>query len=66
MSFKAFTPPAGSDPHAVPDPPFCLIALSSIGNVASMVAARHGPFELTNVWAASDTVGAGVVLFLGS
>ncbi|KAL1881083.1 hypothetical protein Plec18167_003625 [Paecilomyces lecythidis] len=66
FTFKGFTPPAGSDPHAVSNPPFCPVALSSIGNIASLVTRKHGPFELTNVWAASEPLGAGVALFLGS
>ncbi|RTE84639.1 hypothetical protein BHE90_000760 [Fusarium euwallaceae] len=65
-TFKSFTSPSGVDPHAVSEPPFCPVALSSIGNVSSMVQQRHGPFELTNVWAASEPMGAGVALFLGS
>ncbi|KAI8716702.1 hypothetical protein NCS52_00964400 [Fusarium sp. LHS14.1] len=65
-TFKSFTSPSGADPHAVSEPPFCPVALSSIGNVSSMVQQRHGPFELTNVWAASEPMGAGVALFLGS
>ncbi|KAI0384005.1 hypothetical protein F5Y04DRAFT_233960 [Hypomontagnella monticulosa] len=66
LMFKALTPPPNSDPHAASDPPFCPVPLSSIGNVASMVAANHGPFELTNVWAASEPIGAGVAVFLGT
>ncbi|GAD96383.1 hypothetical protein NECHADRAFT_70711 [Paecilomyces variotii No. 5] len=66
FTFKGFTPLAGSDPHAASDPPFCPVALSSIGNIASRVKGKHGPFELTNVWAASEPLGAGVALFLGS
>ncbi|UPK92804.1 hypothetical protein LCI18_003739 [Fusarium solani-melongenae] len=65
-TFKSFTSPSGVDPHAVSEPPFCPVALSSIGNVSSMVQQRHGPFELTNVWAASEPMGAGVALFLRS
>ncbi|RSL51074.1 hypothetical protein CEP54_011600 [Fusarium duplospermum] len=65
-AFKSFTSQSGVDPHTVSEPPFCPVALSSIGNVSSMVQQRHGPFELTNVWAASEPMGAGVALFLGS
>lgn len=64
--FKSFTSPSGVDPHAVSEPPFCPVALSLIGNVSSMVQQRHEPFDLTNVWAASEPMGAGVALFLGS
>ncbi|KAI2630248.1 hypothetical protein GGS26DRAFT_558499 [Hypomontagnella submonticulosa] len=66
LMFKALTPPPDSDSHAVFEPPFCPVPLSSIGNVSSIVAARHGPFELTNVWAASEPIGAGVAVFLGT
>ncbi|KAB8266755.1 hypothetical protein BDV30DRAFT_247369 [Aspergillus minisclerotigenes] len=65
-TFKAFTPPPSSDPHAVSEPLFCPVSLSSMGNVNSIVQPMHGPFELTNVWAASEPIGAGVALFLGS
>lgn len=65
-TFKSFTSPSGVDPHDVSEPPFCPVALSSIGNVSSMVQQKHGRFELTNVWAASEPMGAGVALFLGS
>ncbi|KAH7268544.1 hypothetical protein B0J15DRAFT_486782 [Fusarium solani] len=65
-TFKSFTSPSGVDPHVVSEPPFCPVALSSIGNVSSMVQQGHGPFKVTNVWAASEPMGAGVALFLGS
>ncbi|KAI1375281.1 hypothetical protein F4677DRAFT_422266 [Hypoxylon crocopeplum] len=66
LTFKGFMPPPDSDPHAVSEPPFCPVALSSIGNVDSMVGASHGPFQLKNVWAASEPIGAGVAVFLGT
>ncbi|KAI6081285.1 hypothetical protein F4821DRAFT_32930 [Hypoxylon rubiginosum] len=66
LMFKALTPAPSSDPHAVSDPPFCPVALSSIGNVSSMVSPMHGPFQITNTWAASEPIGAGVALFLGT
>lgn len=65
-TFKSFTAPEGSDPHAASDPPFCPVALSSIGNVSSFVASKYGPFEVKSVWAASEPLGAGVALFLGT
>ncbi|KAM0430171.1 hypothetical protein ACHAPT_006179 [Fusarium lateritium] len=65
-TFQSFTSPPGVDPHAVSEPPFCPVALSSIGNVSSIVQQRHGSFELASVWAASEPMGAGVALFLGS
>ncbi|OTA98901.1 hypothetical protein M426DRAFT_325609 [Hypoxylon sp. CI-4A] len=64
LTFKAFTGPPDSDPHAVSNPPFCPVALSSIGNVDSMVSDTHGVFKLTDVWAASEPIGAGVATFL--
>jgi hypothetical protein len=64
-TFKALSPPSGSDPCAVSDPPFCPVALSSIGNIASIVSATSDVFELTDVWAASQPIGAGVATFLG-
>ncbi|KAI8963634.1 hypothetical protein F5Y11DRAFT_140170 [Daldinia sp. FL1419] len=66
LVFKSLTPPLGLDPHAVSDTPFCPVPLSSIGNISSMVSPKHGPFELTNVWAASEPIGAGVAVFLTS
>lgn len=66
MMFKSITPPEGIDPHYVSEPIFCSVALSSVGNIDLLVASKHGPFELTNVWAASEPIGAGVALFLGS
>ncbi|WAO92050.1 Hypothetical protein NCS54_00954200 [Fusarium falciforme] len=65
-TFESFTSPSGVDPHAVSEPPFCPVALSSIGNVSSTVQQSHGPFKLASVWAASEPMGAGVALFLGS
>ncbi|KAI0150025.1 hypothetical protein F4776DRAFT_672159 [Hypoxylon sp. NC0597] len=66
LMFRSLTAPPGSDPHAVSDPPFCPVALSSLGNVGSIVSKSHGAFELTNVWAASEPIGAGVAVFLGT
>jgi len=65
LVFKALSPPSGSDPYAVSDPPFCPVALSSIGNIASIVSAASDVFELIDVWAASQPIGAGVATFLG-
>ncbi|KAI1209249.1 uncharacterized protein F4807DRAFT_101833 [Annulohypoxylon truncatum] len=64
LMFASLTTPPGSDPHAVSDPPFCPAVISSIGNIGSIVSATHGAFELTNVWAASEPIGAGVAMFL--
>ncbi|KAI1101032.1 hypothetical protein F4804DRAFT_335635 [Jackrogersella minutella] len=66
LMFKSLTAPPGSDPHDVSEPSFCPVALSSLGNVASIVSATHGPFELENVWAASEPIGSGVAMFLGT
>lgn len=66
LTFQAFTPPSGTDPHLVSEPSCCPVALSSIGNVSSIVDAHHGPFQLTRVWAASEPIGAGVAVFLGT
>ncbi|XXH02464.1 hypothetical protein Hte_008840 [Hypoxylon texense] len=66
LMFKSLTAPSGSNPHAASDPPFCPVALSSIGNVSSMVNPKHGSFHITNIWAASEPIGAGVALFLGT
>ncbi|KAI0882292.1 uncharacterized protein GGS22DRAFT_170626 [Annulohypoxylon maeteangense] len=66
LMFKSLTTPPGSDPHIVSDPPFCPAVISSLGNIGSIVSASHGPFELTNVWAASEPIGAGVAIFLGT
>ncbi|KAI1413182.1 hypothetical protein F5Y13DRAFT_161742 [Hypoxylon sp. FL1857] len=66
LMFKSLTAPPDSDPHAVSDPPFCPVPLSSLGNINSIVSKSHGPFELTNVWAASEPIGAGVAVFLGT
>ncbi|KAE8315104.1 hypothetical protein BDV41DRAFT_197926 [Aspergillus transmontanensis] len=63
-TLKAFTPPPSSDPHAISDLLFCPVSLSLVGNVNSIVQPIHGPFELTNVWTASELIGAGVALFL--
>ncbi|KAH7179031.1 uncharacterized protein B0J16DRAFT_346203 [Fusarium flagelliforme] len=65
LTFKALSPPSGSDPYAVSDPPFCPVALSSIGNIASIVSVTSDVFELIDVWAASQPIGAGVAIFLG-
>ncbi|KAI2469777.1 hypothetical protein F4781DRAFT_442312 [Annulohypoxylon bovei var. microspora] len=66
LMFKSLTAPPGSDPHGVSDPPFCPVVLSSLGNIASIVSATHGTFEITSVWAASEALGAGVAIFLGT
>lgn len=66
LMFKSLTTPPGSDPHAVSDPPFCPAVISSLGNINSIMSAVHGAFELTNVWAASEPIGAGVAIFLGT
>ncbi|KAJ4135295.1 hypothetical protein NW768_004919 [Fusarium equiseti] len=64
LTFKALSPPTGSDPYAFSDPPFCPVALSSIGNIAAIVSAESDVFKLTNIWAASQPIGAGVATFL--
>jgi hypothetical protein len=64
--FKIFTPASGVDPHAVSEPIFSAISLSSIGNISSIVATKYWPLELENVWAASEPIGAAVALFLGT
>ena len=64
--FQSLTPPPGTDPHAVSEPPFCPVALSSLGRADNVVAKRHGLFTLTSVSAFSEPMGAGVALFLGS
>ncbi|KAI0847147.1 hypothetical protein F5Y00DRAFT_242419 [Daldinia vernicosa] len=66
MVFKSLTAPPGLDPHAVSETPFCPVPLSSIGNIASIVSPKHGPFELSSVWAASEPIGAGVAVFLAT
>ncbi|KAI1136009.1 hypothetical protein F5Y05DRAFT_392659 [Hypoxylon sp. FL0543] len=66
LMFKSLTAPPDSDPHAVSDPPFCPVPLSSLGNIGSIVSKSHGPFQLTNVWTASEPIGAGVATFLGT
>ncbi|KAF4445468.1 hypothetical protein F53441_10810 [Fusarium austroafricanum] len=66
LTFKSLSPPPGADPWAVSDPPFCPVSLSSIGNLASIVASSNEILELTNVWIASQPIGAGVALFLGT
>ncbi|KAI1806554.1 hypothetical protein F4811DRAFT_134511 [Daldinia bambusicola] len=66
LVFKSFTPPPGSDPHAVSGTPFCPVPLSSIGNIASMVSPVHGPFKLSWVWRASEPIGAGVAVLLAT
>ncbi|KAJ4015535.1 hypothetical protein NW752_006995 [Fusarium irregulare] len=65
QTFKALSPPPGSDPYAGSNPPFCPVALSSIGNIASIVEIASDVFELTDIWAASQPIGAGVATFLG-
>ena len=64
--FQAHTPPPGVEPHAMPNPPFCPVALSSLGKIELIVAKTHGPFSLTGISAFSEPIGAGVALFLGS
>ncbi|KAI1842725.1 hypothetical protein JX266_011046 [Neoarthrinium moseri] len=64
--FKSITPAPGANPHAVSDGNFCPVALSSVGNIDNVVKAKYGVFELTKVAAASEPIGSGVALFLGS
>ncbi|KAF3765877.1 hypothetical protein M406DRAFT_255442 [Cryphonectria parasitica EP155] len=76
MVFKTFTPKeeassSSSSSSSQPSgarvrPAFCPVTLSSIGNVDSMVSGTHGPFELTNVWAASIPPPAGLAIFLST
>ncbi|KAL3456877.1 hypothetical protein BJX64DRAFT_293647 [Aspergillus heterothallicus] len=66
-TFKSITPPPGTDAHhIVSDPPFCPVPLSSLGNISHIVEKNHGVFELDDVWAASEPIGAGVAVFLGT
>lgn len=65
-TFKSITPAPGADIHAVSETPFCPVPLSSLGNVSNIVARRHGVIEVQHVWAASEPIGAGVALFLGT
>lgn len=66
LMFEALTPPPNSDAQSPSEPLFCQVSLSSMGKLASTVASSHGPFNLANVWAASEPVGPGVALFLAS
>lgn len=65
-TFKSITPALGADLHAVSETPFCPVPLSSLGNVSNIVAKRYGAIEVQHVWAASEPIGAGVALFLGT
>ncbi|KAM0387045.1 hypothetical protein ACHAQC_011111 [Fusarium culmorum] len=64
--FQTLSPPPGVDPWAVQKAPFCPVALSSIGNLTTIVGGSDGVFELTKVWVASQPISAGVALFLAS
>ncbi|KAM0348202.1 hypothetical protein ACHAP4_011038 [Fusarium culmorum] len=64
--FQTLSPPPGVDPWAVQKAPFCPVALSSIGNLTTIVGGSDGVFELTKVWVASQPTSAGVALFLAS
>ncbi|KAF9779923.1 hypothetical protein IL306_001093 [Fusarium sp. DS 682] len=66
LTFQSLTPPPGADPWCVSDPPFCPVSLSSIGNLASIVSPSNEIFGLSNVWVASQSIAAGVAVFLGS
>ncbi|KAM0231306.1 hypothetical protein ACHAPO_008691 [Fusarium lateritium] len=64
--FQSLFPPPSVDPWAVQKTPFCPVSLSSIGNLATIVRSSGSVFELYQVWAASEPINAGVVVFLGS
>ncbi|KIL94135.1 hypothetical protein FAVG1_02697 [Fusarium avenaceum] len=64
LAFKGLYPPPGSDPHIVSDPPFCPVSMSSIGNLSTIVQRSNEVFEVTKVWAASQSIAAGVAVFL--
>ncbi|CEI70607.1 hypothetical protein FVEN_g903 [Fusarium venenatum] len=64
--FQTLFPPPGVDPWAVQKTPFCPVSLSSIGNLSTIVGSSDSIFELSKVWAASQPINAGVVVFLGS
>ncbi|KAF4344588.1 hypothetical protein FBEOM_1486 [Fusarium beomiforme] len=66
LTFQSLTPPPGADPWRVSDPPFCPVSLSSIGNLASIVSPSNEIFEFSHVWVASQSIAAGVAVFLGS
>jgi hypothetical protein len=51
---------------SISDPPFYLVSLSSISNLSSVVAASNEMMELTNIWAASQSIITGVAILLGS
>ncbi|KAG8668059.1 hypothetical protein FPOAC2_10173 [Fusarium poae] len=64
--FQTLFPPPGVDPWAFQESPFCPVSLSSIGNLGNIVGSSNGVFELSKVWAASQPINAGEVVFLGS
>jgi hypothetical protein len=64
--FQTLSPPPGVDPWAVQESPFCPVSLSSIGNLAAIVNGSGDLFALTKIWVASQSISAGVAVFLAS
>ncbi|KAH6984424.1 hypothetical protein BKA56DRAFT_580984 [Ilyonectria sp. MPI-CAGE-AT-0026] len=47
-------------------PPFSSVSLSSIGSINSIITPMHGALLVSDAWAAAESMGPGVGLFLGT
>ncbi|KAH8683641.1 hypothetical protein BGZ61DRAFT_456152 [Ilyonectria robusta] len=47
-------------------PSFSSVSLSSIGNIDSVIAPKHGALLVSDAWVAAESIGPGVGLFLGT
>lgn len=68
MTWEAYTPkasPSAAASGASSIPAIADIAVSSLGNLSSLVKAEHGPLKVSRIWVAGVGLGAGVPMFLG-
>lgn len=68
ITWKAVTPqPTAEQPAKTTEEAYApaSVAVSSLGNISSMIKAERGPFKLTNVWVAGEGQGSATPLMLG-
>lgn len=68
MTWEAYTPkasPSVTDSGASAMPTIADVAVTSLGNLSSLVNAQCGPLRVSRIWIAGVGLGAGVSMFLG-
>ncbi|CAG9972514.1 unnamed protein product [Clonostachys byssicola] len=62
MTWDMFTPKPTTQP--LPQQQVASVAISSLGNISSIVKTDYGAFSLKTVWVAGETLGTGISTFI--